>query len=227
MESSTSPLARATKRAGVVWVGVFVLGIGLGVMVPTQGFPWWLAPIISMVIFAGSSEFMLLGLLVASASLGTIALTTFLINFRHLFYGLTYPLEKFRHPGTKLYIIYAMIDEAFALVSTTPPEEREPREMFWIHLGMHIAWVAGSVTGAVAGANLLAGVQGLDFVLVALFVVLAIDSWRMCRDAMTVGLAVAAGLIGLSTGHGNMMLVGMSLLLVALVIRHRMEARHG
>ncbi|MDU0478609.1 AzlC family ABC transporter permease [Staphylococcus chromogenes] len=222
-----SSLAAASKRAGVVWAGVFVLGMGLGIMVPTQGFPWWLAPIISTLIFAGSSEFMLLGMLVTATPLATIALATFLINFRHIFYGLTYPLEKFKCKGTRLYIIYAMIDEAFALVSATPHEERRPQEMLWIHVGLNVAWVAGSVTGALAGAQLLAGVRGLDFVLIALFVVLAIDSWRMGRDTTTVVLAASAGAVGLAMGHGNMMLVGMILLMCILVVRHKLAVRHG
>lgn len=84
-------LLKAAGHAGVVWAGLFALGIGLGVVVTAHGLPWWLAPLISGVLFAGSVEFILIGMLSAGASVPAIALTTFLVNSRHLFYGLSFP----------------------------------------------------------------------------------------------------------------------------------------
>ncbi|MGL5445237.1 MAG: AzlC family ABC transporter permease, partial [[Mycobacterium] stephanolepidis] len=60
-------LVKAVSHAGVVWAGLFALGIGLGVVVTSHGLPWWLAPIISGVLFAGSVEFILIGMLSAGA----------------------------------------------------------------------------------------------------------------------------------------------------------------
>lgn len=226
MEMSSSALRRAVSRAGIVWAGLFVFGIGFGVMVPAQGLDWWLAPLMSAVIFAGSAQFMMLGLMSEHAPIMAIALTTFLVNFRLIFYGLTYPIEKISSKIGQAYIVFAMIDEAFALISATPRELREEKEMLIIHVGFHIAWVSGCFAGALLGAEFLRGVQGLDFVLIALFVVLAMDAWRASRDTLTVVLAVASGGIGLLAGHGNMMIIGMLVLLLALIVRHKREYQH-
>ena len=75
----------------MIWLGLFGLGIGFGVVVTSHGFRWWLAPLISGLMFAGSMEFILVGMLAVGAPIAAITLTTFLINSRHLFYGLSFP----------------------------------------------------------------------------------------------------------------------------------------
>lgn len=93
-------------------------------------------------------EFILIGLIAAHSPLVAIVVTTFLVNFRHLFYGLTYPLELFKGKLRKLYIMFCMVDEAFALNTT----ERDPKTMWWVHVGLHVSWAGGSLVGALGGA---------------------------------------------------------------------------
>lgn len=224
--TSGTPLKAAVAKAGVVWFGVFVLGVGFGVLVIDKGFPWWVAPLISLTVLAGSMEFMLIGLIAAATPLSTIALTTFLVNFRHLFYGLTYPLESFKLPLQKLYIVFCMVDEAFAVVMGLPREERDPKVMWWIHVFLHLSWVGGSLVGAVFGASLLGGLHGLDFLLIALFTVLSMDAWQANKDATVLTLAVIAAGIGVMAGHQQMMLVAMLLFAIALVVRHKVVGRY-
>ncbi|MEJ6013153.1 AzlC family ABC transporter permease [Corynebacterium sp. H127] len=221
-----APIHTAISKAGVVWFGIMVLGIGFGVLAVDNGFPWWAAPLISLTVLAGSMEFILIGLIAAGAPLLSIAVATLLINFRHLFYGLTYPLEAFKKPWQRLYIVFCMVDEAFAVVMGLPREERDPKVMWWIHVGLHLSWAGGSLIGAVFGARLLGGLAGLDFVLIALFVVLAMDSWHVNKDAVGLLLALGAAGVGAMFGHQQMMLIAMTLFAVALVIRHKVVGRH-
>jgi predicted branched-subunit amino acid permease len=95
-------LHEAVREAGVVWMGLFALGIGFGVLVTSHGLPWWLAPIISATTLAGSVEFLLAGMLATTAPIAAVALTTFLVNSRHLFYGLSFPAPGHRAPAQGL-----------------------------------------------------------------------------------------------------------------------------
>ena len=72
------------------------LGVAFGVLVAQAGLAWWWTPVISGLVFAGSLEFLLLSLVIVAAPLATIALTTLLVNSRHVFYCLTFPLQRVR-----------------------------------------------------------------------------------------------------------------------------------
>jgi 4-azaleucine resistance transporter AzlC len=206
----------AARTAGVVWIGLFTLGLGFGVVVTSHGFPWWIAPIISGVLFAGSVEFVLIGMLAAAAPLAAVAVTTFLVNSRHLFYGLSFPLHRVEGRFAKVYSIFALCDEAFAMVGS----RMRSGQILWTQLGLHMSWMSGSFLGGLVGHAVLGDVQGLDFVLTALFVVLALDAYRADPNRVTLVLAVVSGVIGLLFSPGSMLVVSMCVFTVALVVRH-------
>jgi 4-azaleucine resistance transporter AzlC len=79
-----------------VGAGMVPLGVAFGVLVTQAGLAWWWTPVISGLVFAGSLEFLLLSLVIVAAPLATIALTTLLVNSRHVFYCLTFPLQRVR-----------------------------------------------------------------------------------------------------------------------------------
>ena len=224
-------MKEAASRAGVIWLGLFVLGLGLGVLVASHDLPWWLAPMLSWVVFAGSVEFILVGLLAAATPLASIALTTLLVNSRHLFYGLTFPVHRIRSRAGRAYSIYALCDEAYALITTAPAESMPGRTMLWTQFGLQAFWATGSLIGGLAGGTVLGTVPGIDFVLTALFVVLAVDAYRADPDRVTVALALLAGVTAVLVAPGAMLLVAMTLFAALLVARHlittRKEAAHA
>lgn len=216
---------KVPSRVAVVWFGLFVLGLGFGVVVTSHDLPWWLAPIISAVVLAGSVEFLLAGMLAASMPLAAIAATTFLVNARHLFYGLTFPLHLVHGRMAKAYSVYALIDEAYALVTTAPSDTLTGRKILTTQAGLHASWVTGSLVGALAGGAFLKDVPGIDFVLTALFVVLALDAFEADRDPITVALAVGAAALALLVSPSAMLLVAMCGFAVLLVGRHFVSRR--
>ena len=115
-----SGFAEAMRVAGVIMLGLFFVGIGLGVLVHSYGLPFWVAPLLPVLVFAGSVEFVLIDMMSSHASLFSIAVMTLLINSRHLMYGLSYPIERVRGGLAKFYTVYTLIDEAYAL-NTGPP----------------------------------------------------------------------------------------------------------
>lgn len=215
-----SELPAAAQQTWVIWLGMFALGIGFGVLVVDHGLPWWLAPIISAPMFAGSVEFVLIGMLTAGAPIAAIAATTLLINSRHLFYGLSYPLHRIHGWAAKAYGVFSMCDEAYAMATSIDDGSTPSRRVLWRQFGMHTSWASGSLAGAAVGATLLGGVKGLGFILIALFLALALDAWHARPDLTTLALAISAAVIARILAPAGMLLVAMSLFTAALVLRH-------
>src|ERR1700712_1469866 len=203
-------LREAAREAGVVWTGLFALGIGFGVLVTSHGLPWWLAPIISATTLAGSVEFLLAGMLAATAPIAAIALTTFLVNSRHLFYGLSFPLHRVTGRLGKAYSVFALTDEAYALTAGKNPDGLTSGRILWTQFGLHASWTAGALTGGLVGHRLLGDVRGLGFLLTALFVVLVMDAFRDRPDLCTLGSAVGSAVLALLIAPASMLLVAMS-----------------
>jgi 4-azaleucine resistance transporter AzlC len=217
-------LKRSLLDAGAVWLSMFVLGSGLGVMVASSGLPWWVAPLLSGGVYAGSVEFLLVGLLVVSAPLSTIAMTTLLVNSRHLFYGLSFPLQKVRGLS-KLYSIFALTDEAFALAATRDPRRIDQGWILWTQIGLQLCWISGSITGVIIGSTLLQDVRGLDFILTALFITLAMDAYRHNPDRSTLAGAAILGIVASLLSGQHMLVVAMAAFVVFLLMRYQLGQR--
>lgn len=217
--------AVAARGAGVIWLGLFTIGIGFGVLTTSHGLPWWLAPAISGLVFAGSAEFLLVGMLAVAAPIASIALLTFMINSRHLFYGLSFPLHRVRGRAGKAYSVFALTDEAYALTTGRDSRTLTSGRILWTQIGLHASWVTGALTGGLAGQSLLSGVKGLGFVLTALFVVLAVDGYRTRPDRTTVILAVVAGVGAQLLAPGSMLLAAMAVFAATLTVRSKATGR--
>ena len=70
----------------------FFLGLGFGLYATSQGLPWWTAPVLASTIFAGSMEFVTIGLLMAGFDPVNAFILTLFVNGRHFFYGLNHIL---------------------------------------------------------------------------------------------------------------------------------------
>ena len=166
-----------------VLMGYLAIGIAFGLMLQEIGYNFIWAFFMSLTIYAGSGQYLGVTLLGAAASLGTVAVMTLLINFRHLVYGLSM-LEKFRGMGPrKLYMIFSLTDETYALLSSArAPVGVDPRNFYFaIALLDQSYWILGSVIGAVAGALIPFSTEGVDFAMTALFVVICVDQWKAAK----------------------------------------------
>ena len=110
-------LAAARDVAGVC-PGMFLLGVTFGLVVVHAGLAWWWTPLFSGLIFGGSLEFLLVAMVTAAAPLAAIALTSLLVQGRHLFYALSFPLHQVTGKPGKVYSTFAMTDEAYALTAS-------------------------------------------------------------------------------------------------------------
>ncbi|SMG18159.1 4-azaleucine resistance probable transporter AzlC [Corynebacterium pollutisoli] len=213
----------AEIRAGIrdswaVALGLIPLGLAFGLLLTQMGFAWWWAPIFSLLIYAGSMEFLALNLVTAGVGPVSAAVTGFMVNFRHIFYGLTFPRDLVRGGAGRAYSTYALTDESYAIASARRP--RSGVQVLTIQAFCQSMWVLPGVVGALVGEVIPAGIQGMEFALVALFVVLAWETFRNSRDLSLVliagGLAVLVGLVA----PASLLMIALSAYFLLLLGRH-------
>ena len=205
-------------------LGIFPLGIALGLLIIQVGLPWWLAPALSLAAFAGSLELLLVGMIATVTPLAAVALTVLVVNFRHVFYAFSFPLHLVRHPVAKAYAVYAMIDEAYAVNASLPEAERSAPRLLAMQIACETYWVGGGLVGVALGAALSAPVKGLEFALCALFTVLTLDAFRSRRELPSVLLAGAAAAVALVLTPGLALFTALLLFVGLLLVRHALTA---
>ena len=222
-------LSAAFPETIPVLMGYLAIGMAFGFMLQAVGYNFIWAFFMSLSIYAGSGQYLGVSLLSTGAALGTVALMTLIINFRHLVYGLSM-LEKFRGMGIrKLYMIFSLTDETYALLSSAQaPVGVNPRNFYFaIALLDQSYWILGSVIGAVAGAVIPIDTTGIDFAMTALFVVIAVEQWETYRSHLPAVLGAVATLVSLLVvGAENMLLPALAIIVVALLLlRERLDDR--
>lgn len=206
-----------------VGLGIFPLGLALGVLVVQAGLPWWLAPALSIGVFAGSVELLLVSLIATATPLVTIAVTVFAVNFRHIFYGLSFPLHAVRPGLPRAYSTYALIDEAYATYVLTPADKLSSTRMVTGQLFMQGYWVSGGLLGVWLASVLPEPIEGFEFALVALFIVMALDAARSRREIPSVVLAGVAVAVAMIAFPGAEVLAALILYTLLLVSRFFLE----
>lgn len=214
-----------------VLMGYLAIGMAFGLMLQSVGYavPW--AVLMSLIIYAGSGQYLGVSLLAAGAPLEQVALLTFIINFRHLVYGLSL-LEKLRGMGLrKLYMIFSLTDETYALLNSVhvPDGVDEHTYYFWIALLDHSYWIAGSALGAAVGQLLRFNSTGVDFAMTALFIVIAVEQWRTYRRHLPTLLGGVVTLVSLLLfGKENMLLPALgAMVLILALIRPKLDEQDG
>ncbi|KAM9863983.1 AzlC family ABC transporter permease [Leucobacter sp. BZR 635] len=220
-----SQAAKGVRDSLGVGIAIFPLGIALGILVVQAGLPMWVAPALSIVIFAGSVELLLVSMLVTATPLITIAVTVFAVNFRHVFYALSFPISRVRPGAARAYSVYALIDEAYATYVLMPPEKLTSARIVTGQLMMQLYWVGGGLLGLAIASALPAPIEGFEFALAATFTVLTLDAVRSKREvpsALLAGLAVA---VALAAFPGNSMLAALVCFAALLAVRYAVIAR--
>ena len=176
-----------------VMAGYVVLGIGFGILLKKAGYGVFWSFLMSFSIYAGSMQYVAISLLTSGASLISAALTTLMVNARHLFYGVSM-IEKYKDAGKKKpYLIFALTDETYSLLCGDDyPEGEDPHwYAFFISVFNQFYWVAGCVVGSILGAMITFNTAGIDFAMTALFVTVFVEQWLTTKNH----LPAIAGLV--------------------------------
>ena len=214
-----------------VLTGYVFLGFGFGILLHQSGYGVIWAAAMSLFIYAGSMQYVAVSLLSSGAGLLTAAMTAFLVNARHLFYGISM-VDAYKGAGKKKpYMIFALTDETYSLVSQDQAPEGTDRHTycFLVSLFDQIYWVSGSILGSLAGSLLPINYEGIEFVLTALFVTIFVEQWLSVRDHRPAITGVASTLLCLLLfGRDVFLIPSMVLIAVLLTISRKTgkEAPH-
>ena len=189
----------AFRQSVPVMLGYIFLGIAFGLLLQDAGYSFVWAFLISVIVYAGSMQFVLVSLLTGGAGPLYTAVMTFFINGRHIFYGLSF-VEKFKKMGKACpYMVFSLTDETYSVLCGTkvPEEMEEDKVFFWISLLDQSYWVIGSVLGAVAGSYITFDTTGIDFSMTALFLVIVTEQWQEQKSHFAAITGAVCGVIWL------------------------------
>ncbi|MBP3691804.1 MAG: AzlC family ABC transporter permease, partial [Clostridia bacterium] len=175
---------------------------------------------------AGSMQYVALGLFGGGASLITVALTTLMVNARHLFYGISM-LDKYKNTGVKKpYLIFALTDETYSLLCNDNPDIPDGKRgsyYFLVSLFNQLYWVAGSVLGAAFGSLVSFNTGGIDFALTALFVTVFVEQWLDSKNHLAAITGVAASVLCLAVFGADKFLIPTMLVIALLLCLYKEE----
>lgn len=208
-------------------MGYFPIAFSFGVAATRAGFTPLDAFALSLIIYAGASQFLALALLSSGAPVLVAAFTLIAMNLRHLLYGPALMREAGEDATTRHAWAWAwgLTDEVFgqALGALARGQRFSEPYMFGLGLGAYASWVSGTVVGAYAGGGALEGWPavnaGLGFMLPALFLalLLSILSRRQVPVIAVAAAATVAGTLAISPTSG--ILLGMLAGALAGVLR--------
>ena len=224
MKSRRETAGYAFRASLPVMAGYMVLGVGFGILMEKAGYGWQWSVLMSLLIYAGSMQYVAVGLLTGGASLLTSAIMALMVNIRHLFYGITM-LEKYKTAGSKKpYLIFALTDETFSLVcSPDLPQGMDEGEYdLWVSLFDHLYWVLGSFLGGLLGSAMTFDTAGIDFAMTALFVVIFVEQWEKAEDHFPAVIGVVTSVLCLLLfGSADFLIPAMLLITLLLLAGKR------
>ena len=202
-----------------VLTGYLFLGAGFGILLGEKtglGVGW--AAIMALTMFAGSGQYLAVSLIADHASLISVAIATFLVNARHIFYGISL-LTPYKGAGKKkTYMIFGLTDETYSLVTQNEPPEGMTRHTycFLVTLFNQIYWIIGCSLGNLMSL-LPISFEGVEFVLTALFVTMFIEQWLSHKHHLPAIIGVGSTLLCLVIFGQDIFLIP-SMVMIALLL---------
>ena len=192
-KKNSSVVKAAFIQSIPVLAGYVVLGIGFGILLRNAGYGVGWAFAMSLLIYAGSMQFVGVSLLAGGASILATAFTTVMVNARHLFYSISM-IGRYQNAKYKPYLIFALTDETYSILSDgSTPEGADPDlYRFLLSLFNQCWWVTGSVLGSLLGSVIPFSTEGIEFSMTALFIASFTQQWLTTKEH----LPALTGLLG-------------------------------
>ncbi len=224
--------SKILKLTSPIFFGYISIGIPFGLMVVQAGYQWWLAPLMCLTMFTGSGQYIAIGLFAVDAPFSAMIIAQIMTGIRHIVYGLSL-ITKFKNVGKwKPYLIFALTDETYALLTSCEvPEDVRPGTFYGVIALMdQCYWTLGAIIGAVAGTLINFPLEGIDFALTALFAVILVEQIRSSKNFVPAAIGLSTAIIAVLLGKagiisdGNMLIAALSLGIGALMFTTRKKA---
>ncbi len=210
-----------------VMAGYIVLGIGFGILLKKAGYGLFWSFLMSLTIYAGSMQYVAVSLLTSGASLISVALTTLMVNARHLFYGISM-VDKYKDAGNKkAYLIFSLTDETYSILcSDDIPENLDSHwYRFFLSLFNQSYWILGCVLGSLVGTIFTFDTAGIDFSMTALFVTVFVEQWLSTKNHWPALIGLCCSIICLAIFGADSFLIPtmIAITVVLLCVRGSVE----
>lgn len=210
-----------------VLTGYLFLGAGFGILLAEQtgkGVAW--ALFMSIFMLAGSGQYLAVSLIASGTSLISSALAMFLVNARHIFYGISL-LDTYKGAKGKPYMIFGLTDETYSLVTQNQPPEgmTKHRYCFLVTLFDHIYWIIGCTLGNLAGHLIPINFEGVEFVLTALFVTMFVEQWLAQKNHLPAIIGVVSTVLCLAIFDSEIFLIPSMVMIAVLLTVTRKTGR--
>ena len=220
------------KHSIPILISFIPVGLAYGILMQTSGLNWLWTGACSLFIFAGSLQFLAVSFFAGGVSLFSVAVMAFLLNSRHIFYGIPF-IDRWKQYGPwKLFLIYALPDEAFSLHCSNTFDDGSEEDRKWTYvfdaLLVLLYWVILSVTGALIGSLISFNTDGIDFTLTALFIVILTEQMKTADGNVlpAVIAAVSSVICLLLFGPSGFILPSLMMTVLLLnLLRGRIEKR--
>lgn len=224
-----SQFKEGAKAALPIVFGYLPVGIAFGVLARKAGLSPIEAGSMSLLVYAGASQFIAVEMISKGIPWIPIVLTTFFINLRHLLMSSTLSLYFNGNSLRTLGLLSAQLtDESFAVAMADPSKiSNRPRYLFALQITSQLAWISGSVAGGLFGSFIKGSAYGIPFALPALFICLLVFQLKSKIHFWVMGLAGISSLLLKELLPGNWYMIGAALiastagLLIELIGRKR------
>ncbi|AZO94815.1 AzlC family ABC transporter permease [Halocella sp. SP3-1] len=179
------------KKGLTIAFGYIPIAIAFGILARSNGIPLHIIIAMSIIVYAGASQFVAVKLIALNAGLWGIVLATFILNLRHFLMSasVSQRINKKTATGLLAIISFGITDESFSLISLSEEKVLDDKYIFGINLIAYLSWVAGTVIGVFMGTTLPEIIQSsMGIALYSMFIGLLIPALKKSREVKIIAL---------------------------------------
>ena len=216
----------ALQWTSPVMVSYVLLGTGFGIAFSQElHYPWYFASFMGVWIYSGAAQFLTVGILATGGGLLEVLLPVLILNGRHIFYSFSM-LGKLEKVPFKPYTIFTLTDETYSVFSVLKPGT-DGKVFFQVSLFNHLAWILGCTAGAYLGSLLNQRIEGVNFLLVALFTVASIEQLKQIKRIWPAAFSVMVFFASYQIMPEHALFVSMAALFAFVwMMKGRLDVRH-
>lgn len=204
-EKGRSQIREGLAAAWPICLGFFPIGLSLGVLAQKVGLAPWQMGLMSLLVFAGGSQFIAVAMIGSGASVVAIVSTTFMVNLRHLLMSSALSVH---FPGVSRRFLalfaYGVTDESFAVNMARFNQGGWNRHSALVlNQVTNATWIFSTVAGAYAGQFIPAGSLGIDYALTGMFICLLVFQLRGRIFVLTALIAALCSVLAYVWLPGN------------------------
>lgn len=223
MKTLSTEFKQALYVTNPTFFAYFPLGIIFGILFTQAGFPWYQAPLMSALVYAGAVQFITLGMMINQQHVLAIVLACVFVAMRNSFYGLSVNGRFKAAPRlVRAFLIFGLVDAAYAIFTSRPPRknEHDVKFCFYTTLLLYLYWVIGSFIGA-AFADTIPQFKGMEFVLTAFFAIIVIEYYRVNKAVDALYIPILASIVAYLLVPNYYLLLAISLCALYLHFKTR------